>query len=59
METEKVKVNLKVNKVQLFDKKNSLVIKRKELRIKIAALNTAGLPNVPIRRYQNPFLKPT
>ncbi len=32
IETEKVKVNLKANKIRLFDKKNSLIAKREELR---------------------------
>jgi len=55
METEKTKVNLKADRTQLFNEKNSLVVKREELRTEIVALNTA---NVPIRSYQDPFLKP-
>ncbi len=31
MKTEKAKVNLKADKIKLFGKKNSLVVKRKEL----------------------------
>ena len=49
METEKVRVNLKADKVRLFDKKNSLVIKREEFRVEIATLNAAGLSNVLVR----------
>ncbi len=30
METEKVKVNLKADKIQLFNEKNSLIIKKEE-----------------------------
>ncbi len=55
METEKAKVNLETNRTRLFGKKNSLVAKRKKLRTKIVALNAA---NVPIRKHQDPFLKP-
>ncbi len=59
IETEKAKVNLEVNKVQLFDEKNSLIAKRKELRTEIAVLNVAGFSNVLARRHQDPFLKST
>jgi len=48
METEKARVNLKTDKIQLFDKKNSLVVKREKLRTKIIALNIIGFSNVPI-----------
>jgi len=48
---EKVKVNLKVNKIRLFDEKNSLIAKRKELRIEIAALNITGHSNILVCRY--------
>ncbi len=48
METEKIKVNLKTDKIQLFDKKNSLVIKREELRTEIIALYTVGPSNISI-----------
>ena len=51
IEIEKVKVNLEVDKVRLFDEKNSLVVKREELRAKIAILNIVGLSNVPIYNY--------
>ena len=48
IETEKTSVNLKTNKMQLLDKKNFLVVKRKELRVEIVALNVA---NVLIRSH--------
>ncbi len=48
---EKVKVNLKADKTQLFDEKNSLIVKREKLRVKIVALNVTGPPNIPIYRY--------
>ena len=48
METEKTRVNLKINKTRLFNKKNFLVVKREELRIEIAILNAA---NVLIRSH--------
>ncbi len=44
IETEKARVNLKADKIQLFDKKNSLVIKREELRTEIVALNVTNIP---------------
>jgi len=59
MKTEKVRVNLEIDRTQLLDEKNSLVVKREELRAEIAILNAAGPSNVPIRGYQNPLLKPT
>ena len=59
IETEKIKVNLKIDKIQLFGEKNSLVVKRKKLRIEIVILNATGPPNVLIRRYQDPFLRLT
>ncbi len=51
METEKVKVNLETDRVRLFGKKNSLIVKREEFRIEIVILNTVKLFNVLIRRY--------
>ncbi len=51
METEKVKINLEADKTRLFDEKDSLVVKRKELRIEIVILNATGLSNVLIRGY--------
>ncbi len=48
IETEKIKVNLKIDKIQLFGEKNSLVVKRKKLRIEIVILNIA---NALIRRH--------
>ncbi len=59
MKTEKIKINLEVDKVQLFDKKNSLVVKRKKLRAKIVILNVAGSSNVSIRKHQNILLRST
>jgi len=56
IETEKIKVNLKANKVRLFGEKNSLITKKKELRIKIVVLNIIGLSNIPIRSHQDPLL---
>ncbi len=58
METEKARVNLETNRTRLFDEKNSLVVKRKEFRVEIAILYTVGFSNVPIRRYQDLFLRP-
>ncbi len=54
IKTEKTRVNLEANKVQLLDKKNSLVAKRKKLRTEIAILNTI---NIPIYGHQDPRLK--
>ena len=59
METEKARVNLEADRIRLFGEKNSLVAKKKELRIKIATLNAVGFSNVPIRGYQNLFLRLT
>ena len=59
IETEKVRVNLEADKARLFDEKNSLVVKREELRAEIATLNAAGLLNVPIHGHQNPLLRLT
>jgi len=59
IKTEKAKINLKTNRIQLLNKKNSLVAKREELRAEIIILNTAGSFNVPIYRYQDPTLKLT
>jgi len=44
--------------MRLFGKKNSLVVKREELRAKIAILNAVGPSNVLIYGYQDPFLRP-
>src|SRR6266699_1776827 len=54
IEIEKTKVNLEINRTRLLNKKNSLVVKKKELRAEIAILNVA---NVPIHNHQNPLLK--
>jgi len=56
-ETEKVKVNLEIDRVQLFGEKNSLIAKKEKFRTEIAVLNVAGPLNIPIRRHQNPLLK--
>ena len=39
METERIKANLETDRVQLLKEKNSLIAKRKELRIEIITLN--------------------
>ncbi len=57
IKTEKTKVNLKADRIWLFDEKNSLIAKRKEFRTEIVILNVVGLFNIPIRGYQDPFLK--
>ncbi len=44
--------------MRLFDEKNSLITKKKELRTEIAVLNVTGPSNVPVHRHQNPLLKP-
>ncbi len=51
METKKARVNLEADRMRLFDEKNSLVVKREELRAEIAALNIAEPSNPLIRRY--------
>ena len=51
IETEKTKVNLEVNRAQLFNKKNSLIVKREKLWVEIATLNVAGPSNVLVCRY--------
>ena len=48
---KKIKANLKIDKAQLFGKKNSLVVKREELRTEIVALNAIGFFNISIRGY--------
>ena len=57
-ETEKIKINLETNRTRLFGKKNSLIIKKEELRAEIVVLNATGSSNILIRNYQDPFLKP-
>jgi len=44
MKIEKVRVNLEVDRVRLFDEKNSLVVKREEFQAEIVALNIANIP---------------
>ncbi len=51
METKKVKINLEVDRIQLFDKKNSLVVKREELRTEIVTLNVVGLFNILVYKH--------
>ncbi len=51
METKKVKVNLKIDRMRLFGKKNSLVVKREKLRTEIVILNVAGSSNVLVCGY--------
>ncbi len=51
IKTEKAKINLETNKTQLFDEKNSFIVKKKELRTEIIILNTTGSSNVPVRKY--------
>ncbi len=58
IETEKARINLEVDKARLLGEKNSLVVKREELRAEIATLNVAGPLNVLIRSYQNLPLGP-
>ena len=48
IETEKTKVNLEVNRVWLFGEKNSLVVKKEELRVEIVVLNVV---NILVRGY--------
>jgi len=59
METEKTRVNLEADRIQLFGEKNSLVVKREEFRTEIIALNAIGSLNVFIRGYQDLFLRLT
>ena len=51
MKTEKIKVNLEANRVRLLNEKNSLVAKKKELRVEIVILNITGLFNISIYNY--------
>ncbi len=48
IKTEKTRVNLETDRARLFGEKNSLIIKREELRAEIVALNAT---NVPIRSH--------
>ncbi len=43
--------------MRLLGEKNSLVVKRKELRIEIVTINTIGFSKPSIHRYQNPSLR--
>jgi len=51
MEIKKARVNLEADRIRLFDKKNSLVIKREEFRAEIVVLNAVGSSNILVRRY--------
>ncbi len=51
IKTERTKVNLKTDRMRLLRKKNFLIVKRKELRVEIAAMNTVGPSNVLIRSH--------
>ncbi len=55
IETKKIRVNLKVDRILLLDKKNFLIVKREKLRAEIVTLN---IINILIRSYQDPFLRP-
>ena len=44
METEKVKINLEIDRTRLFNEKNSLVVKREKLRTEITILNAVNIP---------------
>ncbi len=43
IETEKIRVNLEVDRVRLFGEKNSLIIKREKLRAEIVVLNVINI----------------
>jgi len=51
IKTKKTRVNLETDRIQLFGKKNSLVIKKKELQTEIVILNTTGSSNLLIYDY--------
>ena len=51
IKTEKTRANLEVDKARLFGKKNSLIVKKEELRAEIATLNATGPFNVSIHSY--------
>jgi len=51
IKTEKAKVNLEIDKVRLFNEKNSLVVKREKLRAEIVILNAVGPFNILIRNH--------
>ncbi len=51
IETEKTKVNLETDRIELLNEKNSLVVKRKALRTEIVTLNAAGLSNISVRSH--------
>ncbi len=51
IEIEKVRVNLEANRTRLFGEKNSLIVKKEELRTEIVILNIVGFSNVSIRSH--------
>ncbi len=51
MKIEKVRVNLKADKIRLFDEKNSLVVKKEEFRTETIILNVVGPFNVLVCGY--------
>ena len=51
METKKVRVNLEADRVRLFGEKNSLIVKREELRAEIVVLNVTRSFNILVRSY--------
>ncbi len=57
MKTERTKVNLKTDKIRLFGEKNSLVVKRKKLRVEIVTMNVARFFNVLIYGQKDLFLR--
>jgi len=48
MEIERTKVNLKTDRARLLREKNSLVVKRKELRVEIVVMNAVRSSSVSI-----------
>ncbi len=56
METEKIKVNLKVDRTRFFGKKNFLIVKKEELQTEIVVLNVVRLSNASIYSYQDLLL---
>ncbi len=57
METERTKVNLEIDRVRLLGEKNFLVVKRKELRAEIVAINAVGSFNTLVYNQQDPFIR--
>ncbi len=57
IEIEKIKINLEVDKMRLFKKKNSLIVKKEKLRLEIVTINIVGSSNVSTRNQLDSFLK--